>query len=457
MTAALTNMVVNAAVHPAVNPAQHVAARETAELLVLGAGPAGLAAAEAASAHGLQVTLIDENFEPGGQIWRGGPSQWRDRSAHVLWRALRGRPGFRFIGGARLVACVAPNVVLLETPEGARQLAWQRMVLCSGARELLLPFPGWTLPGVSGAGGLQAMIKGGMPVAGQRVVVGGSGPLLLAVADTARRHGAQVLAIAEHQPTRALARFGAALALRHPAKLAQALRLRAALAGVPYLSGAVVTQAHGAERLRAVTLRQGTRERRIECDLFACGFGLVPNTELASLLGCAIAAGRVQVDAQQRSSRADVWAAGEAGGIGGVGQALAQGRMAGLAAAGHVFTARERRQLGKALTEARAFGTLLAGSFAPLPALREICRPSTLVCRCEDVSAAQLAVHADWRSAKLHTRAGMGPCQGRVCASACEFLFGWQAPLAVRQPIFPTSAATLAGAAPVAGADSAKG
>jgi D-hydroxyproline dehydrogenase subunit alpha len=265
------------------------------------------------------------------------------------------------------------------------------------------------------------------------------------VADSVRRMGGRLAALAEHRGTRELARFAGQLALHHPGKLAQALRLFAGLKGAPYLRGATVLAAHGDTRVRSVLLRHRGREVELECDFLACGFGLLPNTEVASLLGCEVGPAGVLVDAQQRTSRAGVWAAGEASGIGGVDQALAQGRIAGLSATGRTATRAELQTL----TRARAFGTLLACSFAPLPALREICRPSTLVCRCEDVRAAQLAVHLDWRSAKLHTRAGMGACQGRVCGAACEFLFGWQA-RAVRQPIFPTSAATLAGAMPMA-------
>jgi NADPH-dependent 2,4-dienoyl-CoA reductase/sulfur reductase-like enzyme len=300
-------------------------------IVILGAGPAGLAAAHAASSDGHAVTVVDDNPAPGGQIWRGGPARWRDPRAHALWEALRQRQHVRFIQGARVVAAAGPHTLLLDTADGPRLLPWQRVILCSGARELLLPFPGWTLPGVMGVGAIQALAKGGMPLRGKRVVIAGSGPLLLAAADTVRRSGGKVVAIAEHQGTRALAGFFGRLLLGHPGKVWQSLQLAASLLGVPYRHGAVVSAAAGDQRLQSVTLRHRGREREIACDFLACGFGLVPGVELGALFGCTISEGRITVDGGQASSVKDVWAAGESTGIGGVDKALAEGRIAGLA------------------------------------------------------------------------------------------------------------------------------
>lgn len=409
------------------------------EVLVLGAGPAGLAAAAAASERGQQVTLVDDNPLPGGQIWRGGPEQWHDQRAHALWTVLCQRRNVRIMHGARVLSAPSLQELLLQIEGGPHLVRWQRLVLCSGARELLLPFPGWTLPGVSGAGGLQALVKGGMSIAGQRVVVAGSGPLLLAVAETVRRHQGIVVAIVEHRPLPGLAAFFAQLMLRHRGKLWQALGLFRQLADVRYVTGATVVAASGERRVSRVTLRQGQRQSELQCDFLACGYGLVPNLELGTLLGCDIASGKVRVDHQQRSSRDGVWAAGEATGIGGVDKALAEGHVAGLDAGGQApppaaLAARDR---------ALHFAGLLARHFGPTPALRGLCQPGTIVCRCEDVKASQLAEHRDWRAAKVLTRAGMGPCQGRICGAACQFLYGWQAP-GLRLPVFPAAASILA-------------
>jgi NADPH-dependent 2,4-dienoyl-CoA reductase/sulfur reductase-like enzyme len=398
-----------------------------------------MAAAEAASASGHSVLLVDENAAAGGQIWRGGAPHWADARAARLWDLLRGRPHVRLLAGARVVAAPAPRTLLLDTADGPLTLAWQKLIVCSGARELLLPFTGWTLPGVTGAGGMQALIKGGMPISGKRVVVAGSGPLLLAVADTVRRHGGEVVAIAEHRSSVALARFGARLALRHRARLAQAIGLLHRLRGVPYLRGATVSAAIGEGKLQSIRLDHGAQPREIACDFLAFGYGLVPTLELASLLGCEVQDGRVVVDASGRTSIDGIWAAGESTGIGGVDKALAQGRIAGLAVSGAEVSSTDRR----ALASAQAFARLLAGTFAPTPQLRELCERSTVVCRCEDVRAEQLQAHASWRAAKLQTRVGMGPCQGRVCGAACQFLYGW-VEAGARPPVFPVSASTLA-------------
>jgi NADPH-dependent 2,4-dienoyl-CoA reductase/sulfur reductase-like enzyme len=407
--------------------------------VILGAGPAGLMAAQAALAHGAKVTLVDENPDVGGQIWRGGPAQWNDKRATAAHSAIVENPDFTLLAGARVVARRGQRGLLLESGGGARTLEWERLIICTGARELLLPFPGWTLPGVTGAGALQALIKNRMPVAGKRVVVAGSGPLLLAAAASALAAGAEVAAIIEHRTTRELARFAGTLAMRHRSKFAQAAGLGMRLLGVPYLRGATLVKARGDNRLSGVVVQRGASEIEVDCDFLAAGFGLIPNIELGALFGCVLGDGRISVDSEQRTSIDGVWAAGECTGIGGVDKSIAEGRIAGLRASGAVP---DRKDIA-ARDQAFAFAGLLAQAFAPAPALRAMCEPSTIVCRCEDVRAEQLQPHTDWRNAKLQTRLGMGPCQGRVCGSACQFLYGWQTPEA-RFPIFPATAATLA-------------
>ena len=408
-------------------------------IVILGAGPAGLAAAHAASSHGQQVVLVDENHAAGGQIWRGGPGRWSDQRAARLWTELQDRPAVQFVFGARAVAAAAEGRLLLESEPGPGTLQWERAIVCSGARELLLPFPGWTLPGVTGAGGLQALIKGGMPVRGKRVVVAGTGPLLLAVADAVVRAGGELVAIAEHCGTGGLLKFVSRLALAHRAKFAQAVRLFASLRRVPYLRGAAVLHASGGASLESVMIESAGKRVDYECDFLACGFGLVPVLESAALFGCATDAGRVVVDERMRTSVEGVWAAGESTGIGGVDKALAQGRIAGLAAAGVTPSAADAR----ALASACDFATLLGQTFTAPVAMRARCTASTIVCRCEDVRAAALAPHDSWRAAKLQTRVGMGPCQGRICGTACEFLYGWES-RGTRPPVFPARAGTLA-------------
>ncbi|EIU4467695.1 NAD(P)/FAD-dependent oxidoreductase, partial [Pseudomonas aeruginosa] len=149
------------------------------DLLIVGAGPAGLAAALAAAPSGARIALVDDNPAAGGQIWRDGPRASLPPRAHQMRQRLAGHANVEHFPATRVVACGPGRRLLLEDPQRGWQVGYRRLVLCTGARELLLPFPGWTLPGVTGAGGLQALAKGGLPLAGQRLVVAGSGPLLL--------------------------------------------------------------------------------------------------------------------------------------------------------------------------------------------------------------------------------------------------------------------------------------
>jgi NADPH-dependent 2,4-dienoyl-CoA reductase/sulfur reductase-like enzyme len=305
---------------------------------------------------------------------------------------------------------------------------------------------------VTGAGGLQALVKGGLPVEGERIVVAGSGPLLLAAAATARAAGAKVLRIAEQASLASVAGFGASL-LRWPGKAAQAVTL----ADPQYRTSSRIVSVQGTAQVESVRLRQGDREVEIACDRVACGFGLTPNTQLGQMLGCALTpagagAQALVVDAWQATSIPGIYAAGECTGFGGSERALAQGAIAGYAALGN-----ERAAKAHEGERARwnAFADRLHRSFSLAPDIRQMPRPDTLVCRCEDVPLSALAGCSGWTDAKLHRRCGMGACQGRVCGDAAQFLFGWTPPVP-RPPLSPVRIATLAGLEGVAGNEEAR-
>jgi NADPH-dependent 2,4-dienoyl-CoA reductase/sulfur reductase-like enzyme len=411
--------------------------RQSWDIVVVGGGPAGLAAAVSAAECGASVLLVDDNPALGGQIWRGeeaNPSmrearRWTERLQHSTVEILR---GFRIFDQLR------PGVLLAERAEGMREISYSRLILCTGARERFLPFPGWTLPNVMGAGGLQALAKAGMPIRDKRVVVTGTGPLLLPVAAYLKRHGAKVELIAEQAPRKSVLAFGTSL-WRHPGKLAQSLGIFGSLVGVPLRFGCWPVEAKGDDHLRSVVLQQGARKLEIECDYLACGFHLVPNVELASLLGCEIRDGTVAVNEVQQSSIAEVYCAGEPTGIGGVDLAIVEGQIAGFAAAGQqqkarpIFPQRERH---------REFANALERTFALRPELKKLAGKDTFICRCEDVSLERLAECRSWREAKLYTRCGMGPCQGRICGAATKFLFDWSSE-SVRPPVFEARVESL--------------
>ena len=436
------------------------------EILIVGGGAAGLAAGVAASDK--NVTIVDDNPHLGGQIWRSEMGKIKSPDARRLIDAVETNK-VSILNNAQVFAKSRYNGLLAETRDGVVALHYEKLIIATGARERFLPFPGWTLPGVFGAGGLQALVKSGMSVKGKRIVVAGTGPLLLAVAEYLKAKGADVLAIVEQAPAAKIYKFGLSL-WREPRKIAQAIALRTKLIGIPYLTDCWVTSAEscrgprvsegvtrtsevtplltrgplhpepkGAEKLASVTLTRNGKQTHIECDYLACGFHLVPNIELASLLGCDIDVGFVKTDEFQRTSVENVFCAGEPTGIGGVESSLIEGKIAGLAASGQMDKA---RQYFPRRAKTLEFARRLNETFALRDELRHLAVAETLVCRCEDVTFKSLKPYGSWREAKLQTRCGMGPCQGRVCGAATEFLFNWRVD-AARPPIFPVRMESL--------------
>ncbi|NYE30764.1 NADPH-dependent 2,4-dienoyl-CoA reductase/sulfur reductase-like enzyme [Rhodanobacter sp. K2T2] len=413
------------------------------DVLIVGAGPAGLAAAHAAASHGARVGLIDQQATAGGQVWRHDVRRALPALARQSMRNALDHATVDWLAQTRVVAG-EDGGLLVEDPKSARLLHYRALVLATGARELLLPFPGWTLPGVTGAGGLQALAKQGWPLAGRRVVIAGSGPLLLAAAATARAHGAHVAAIYEQSSREQMQHFATGL-WRWPGKALQAAALKAKLLGVPYRCGSVVRRATGEHQLQSIEVDGPGGLERIDCDVLAVGYGLLANVELAQLLGCTLryqgAHAVVETDRYQQTSVAHVYAAGELCGIGGRDTARVEGAIAGHAACGEGAAA---DRLLPARRRARHFSDALDRCFALDARVHALAQPDTLICRCEDVPLAALDSHTDARSAKLATRCGMGACQGRICGSALAEI-GRFPRSGARPPLFPTRLSTLAG------------
>ncbi|MEU8972533.1 NAD(P)/FAD-dependent oxidoreductase [Streptomyces monashensis] len=435
---------------------------ERVHLAVVGAGPAGLAGALAAASRGLRVTLVDAADRAGGQFYRQPASALnarRPQALHHQWRTWRRLADglARHTESGHLthltehhVWCVqresgdfAVHALLGPEQEEGVTVHADAVLLATGGYERVLPFPGWTLPGVVTAGGAQAMLKGGLVLPGRTVVVAGTGPLLLPVATGLAAAGARVAALVESAGPAALLRRAPGLAA-HPGKLAEGAWYAGLLARhrVRALARHTVLEAHGTDRLTAVTvaaldrtgrIRPGTA-RRIPCDTLAVGHGMLAHTDLAETLGCALAGTAVRVDAEQRTDVPGVWAAGEATGIGGAALALAEGHIAGRSAAarlrGTVPDPRAWAAADRARSRHRAFSATLDTVYAPPAGWAERIPDDTVVCRCEEVTAGEVRTAArtlgatDLRSAKLLTRAGMGWCQGRMCAPAVAGLTG---------------------------------
>lgn len=405
-----------------------------ADVAVVGGGPAGIAAAVQAAEAGGRVVLLDASPSLGGQIWRH-----RRRST---------LPGVARRWLARLDACGAdvllggtvidadPGLRLGVLHEGrALRLVTEAVILATGAQELFLPFPGWTLPGVVGVGGAQALLKAGWEVHGKRVTIAGTGPLLLPVAAALTRAGADLRMVAEQAPAEAVRRFAMSL-WSTPGRLAQAAALRAAFAMVRYRWGTWVRRVDPMGDALRVTYTDGRDAWAEPADVLCTASGLVPSTELARLIGCELQGGCVVVDDLQATSVPGVYAAGEPTGNTGVEAALAEGAIAGLAATGR--GSRAAGQLLAARAAHRRFSERAVAAFQLRPELRERVTPETIVCRCEDVMFS--TTHPDWtaRQTKLFTRLGMGACQGRVCGPAMQYLRGTGADT-VRPPLVPTA------------------
>ncbi|WP_030663055.1 FAD/NAD(P)-dependent oxidoreductase [Streptomyces cellulosae] len=447
---------------------------ERPHLAVIGAGPAGLAATLAAAALGVRVTLLDSATEAGGQFYRQPAAELRaarPQALHHQWRTWEHlRDGLRTHVRTGAVRHLTDHHVWFverrpaEEPEprpakGAErftvhallgpeqeepvEVPADAMLLATGGYEKVLPFPGWTLPGVVTAGGAQAMLKGALAVSGRRAVVAGTGPLLLPVATGLAAAGVEVAALVESADPKAFVRRSRALAAQ-PGKVAEGARYTARLLRhrVRTLVHHTVVEAHGTDRVEAVTVaaldatgrvEPGT-ERRIRCDTLAVGHGMLPHTDLAETLGCRLDGLRVHVDDEQRTDVPGVWAAGETTGIGGAALSLAEGHIAGHCAAARLHgTAPDPRAWAAAArtrTRLREFSAALDGAYAPPAHWAEQVTDDTVVCRCEEVTGGAIRAAVtelgagDPRTVKLLTRAGMGWCQGRMCGPAVAGLAG---------------------------------
>jgi NADPH-dependent 2,4-dienoyl-CoA reductase/sulfur reductase-like enzyme len=407
------------------------------EVVIVGAGPAGMSAAWAAAQSGRSVALIDGMPWLGGQIWRGEQVAPRLMQARKWIERVR-QSGVTLLDNTTVVAAPEKNILLAEHRDGPRKIKWEKLILATGARELFLPFPGWELPGVLGPGGLLALAKNGWPIAGKKVVVAGTGPLLLAAADGLKKHGAVIVSVAEQASSSRVFGFGLKL-LRHPGKIIQGLGIKVRLAGSPYRCGVWPVKAHGREHVESVELTDGKKSWTEECDLLAAGFHLVPNLELPMLLECALADGFVKVDEWQASNVKNVYCAGEPTGIGGADGALIEGQVAGYASSGQAERARELFGQRQSM---HAFRASLATAFELRPELKKIAGEDTIFCRCEDVTFGRVKPYTNWREAKLLTRCGMGACQGRICGAAAKVMLGWGAE-STRPPVLPTRIETL--------------
>lgn len=420
----------------------------TPGMVVVGAGPAGIRAAHTLLRHGVRPVVIDEAPLPGGQIYRQGADpqrasprqrygfEWkRARAIHACGEHVRQHADYR---AGTAVWNASPGSLDLASADDVRTRPYSRLLLATGATDRVLPFDGWTLPGVYTLGGAQIALKSQNCLSGPRIVFAGTGPLLYLVAYQYARAGAQVQAVLDSAP--GAARSGALPALlRQPATLAKGLHYMGWLRvhGVPVYHHAQLDAALGSARVDAVFATIGGASREISCDALAVGHGLRAETQLADLLDCAFDFDAVQRawlprrDADGRSSAPGVYLAGDGAGIGGAVHAELAGERAALAMladSGIAVDAARIRWLERRQAALARFRAGLDQVF-PLPGAAGRCSDDVMVCRCEEVRAGTLrAAAAEYRVDDLNrlkalTRIGMGLCQGRMCqAGAAELL-----------------------------------
>jgi NADPH-dependent 2,4-dienoyl-CoA reductase/sulfur reductase-like enzyme len=407
---------------------------ELCDLCVVGAGPAGMAAALSASESGAKVLLVDSAQREGGQFFRQPltgagtlPQRFRRlreiaevRLGADVWSASRSGGSFvvRLVDGCEVVS-------------GA-------LVLATGASEVVLPFPGWELPGVTTAGAAQSLLKAQGLVLGSRVVVAGTGPFLLPVAAGLAKAGARVTLVEAAPLKRTPSGLKALAAYPAKAKEAAGYATQLALSRARVLAGWAVVRCEGTGSVeRAVVARLSpawvTRtgaEKVVPADAVCVSFGFVPRVELARQLGAEEFPGpfgpAVKAGPTMGTSVPGLFVAGELAGVAGAEVAEAEGLVAGMSAASFLgFPVRNASVGGKALAKARKFARQLGPLYAVGDGWVRWLEPSTLFCRCEDVTWGSVlgSVERGARTARevrSVTRCGMGYCQGRVCGPALQ-------------------------------------
>jgi NADPH-dependent 2,4-dienoyl-CoA reductase/sulfur reductase-like enzyme len=401
-------------------------------IAIIGAGPAGLAAAKVASEMGAEVIVLDSAPRPGGQYWRhrDGVQGYKSHRASGYFDAVINSRNVTYIHGAQVWSATRnkSSITLNYLQSGVEKtITVEKLIITTGAYDRSIPFTGWELPGSMTPGAAQALLKGYGVVAGKKILVSGTGPFLLPVAVGLAEAGAEVLGIVEaHSPLRWL-RSPLALIL-NPQKALELLyylgKIRKYSLKV-YFGRAVIGFNGNTATLSKLksNLEAKGKTSQIECDVVASGWGFNPDVTLGGILGCNQEVdldGSVifTVDSEQRSSVENIWIAGEATGIGGADLALAEGEIAALSALNgsipfSLIFKRFRLQL---------FATALQRSYPVGNGWQSWIKQETKICRCEEVSHGEICQSVtelsaqDSRTSKLFTRAGMGLCQGRVCS-----------------------------------------
>lgn len=415
------------------------------DLLIVGAGPAGMAAANTGRSFGLDVLVVDDQPAPGGQIWRSVETVAAAPRGAILGEAYREGKAFAeaFRASGALYEPrtqlwqIEPGFRAFVTRDGkARMIEASTIILATGAQERPVPFHGWTLPGVLTVGAAQVLLKSAGQIPGKPVWIAGSGPLPLLYLVQLLRAGGQIAGYLDTTPP---GRHWAALpylpkALGATRDLVKGLGWRAMLkaSGVPIVKHVVDLEARGSDQVESLRYRTaGGHDKTVPADILLVHEGVVPSIHATLGLGCAVEWRDDQdcyvpiLDRWGETSQPGIFIAGDGAGIAGAKAAQQRGALAALGIAiklGRVneqTALREARPLQRRLDRELALRPFLEAMFKPRT---QIFAPSddTIVCRCEEVTAREIRAMAQIgrpgpNQVKAFTRAGMGPCQGRQC------------------------------------------
>ncbi len=414
--------------------------RDSYDVVIIGAGPAGLASAAIAAEAGLSTLLLDENAGPGGQVWRAitsTPLTERDRLGADYWvgadlvQAVRAS-GAEIIQRATVWSLDRHLEVGVSVGGASFFVKARRVILATGALERPFPIPGWTLPGVMTAGAAQTMLKSSGLVPDGRTVIAGQGPLLWLLAAQILRLGGRIDRILDATERRNyFAALPHAFAFVTSPYFAKGLTLmKEVRAKVPVVTGVSELAAAGDGQLATVTFAVGSRRETIPADLLLLHQGVVPNVNLAMAAGVEHRWDDLQLcwspvlDRDGSTSVEGIAIAGDGAGIGGAEAAIVRGRIAARAAVEALAPAAAAKlapmsTFRTSLAQAERGRAFLDTLFRPAPQFR-IPSGDTIVCRCEEVSAKDIldtvAIGATGpNQLKAYRRTGMGPCQGRLC------------------------------------------
>ena len=417
----------------------------TFDVVVIGAGPAGIQAALVADKLGLRVLIVDEQAEPGGQIYRNVMRVSTKMSQVLGSDYIRGRQLAQSLIRSRVeryfetsVWDISPSsVITLLTNGTTRSVQARQIIAATGALERASPIPGWTLPGVLSAGAAQVAMKSDAAIPSGRIAVAGCGPLMILVANQLLASGGNVVALIDSAPAQnkreALRHLPAAL--RAPSYLVKGLQMMARLRGhrVPVFKTASELQVLGDERVTGIRFRSKGSSHEIDADVILLHHGVIPNHQISMLMRAKHRwnpqqrAWAVDHDLYGQTSHPKFRVAGDGLSISGARAAECTGALAALGAAHAIGVItldqlrKDSKPWRKALTKQMAVRPFIESLFRPPD---WVCAPDDhiVVCRCEVVSAGEIRHMADIgctgpNQTKFFSRCGMGPCQGRICGS----------------------------------------